>query len=133
MPAPPFLDTNILIYAFASQDGRKQRAEELLIRGGTIGVQSINEFVGVARGKMKHPWPEVRGWVSSILVLCPLPVTLSMHVHTLGLNISESLGYRIYDALLLAAAIEANCTVFFSEDMQHGQQIGAMTILNPFA
>ena len=37
-----------------------------------------------------------------------------------------------YDSLLLAAALEASCTVFYSEDMHDGQTIGGMTIQNPF-
>lgn len=43
--------------------------------------------------------------------------------------------YRLsfWDALLAASAIEAGCTLFLSEDMNGGQKIDAMTIVNPFA
>jgi predicted nucleic acid-binding protein len=41
-------------------------------------------------------------------------------------------GYSIYDALILAAALEADCDVLYTEDMQNGQVIGPLTIRNPF-
>lgn len=37
-----------------------------------------------------------------------------------------------WDALLLASAIAAGCTIFLSEDMNGGQKIGALSIVNPF-
>jgi predicted nucleic acid-binding protein len=42
-------------------------------------------------------------------------------------------GYQIYDALILAAALEEGCDTLYSEDMQDGQSVGAVTIRNPFA
>ncbi|WP_252263399.1 hypothetical protein [Paracidobacterium acidisoli] len=41
-------------------------------------------------------------------------------------------GYQIYDALVIAAALEAGCTTLYSEDMQDGQKIDGLTIRNPF-
>ena len=49
MSARPFLDTNVLVYAFAANDPRSDRAEALLAAGGVIGVQVLNEFVNVSR------------------------------------------------------------------------------------
>ncbi len=43
-------------------------------------------------------------------------------------------GFHIYDALIVAAALEAGCGTLYSEDMQSGQVIaGQLTIRNPFA
>ncbi len=47
--------------------------------------------------------------------------------------IAERFGFRIYDSVILAAAIEAGCTTMFSEDMQDGQTVAGLTIRNPFA
>ena len=41
-------------------------------------------------------------------------------------------GYSFYDSLIVAAAIESGCKTLYSEDLQHGQQIGDLTIRNPF-
>lgn len=133
MPGRSFLDTNILVYAFSSEGGKKDVSENLLIDGGMVGVQTLNEFVSVVRGKSKTPWPIVIQWLEAIRKLCPPPVPVTLSVHIQGIRISEIYGYHIYDSLMLAAALEAACTIFYTEDLRHSQQIGGMTILNPFA
>jgi predicted nucleic acid-binding protein len=52
--------------------------------------------------------------------------------HDLGLEIAERNRYSIYDSMLLAAAIRAGCSIFYSEDLQHRQAIDNLTIVNPF-
>ncbi len=42
-------------------------------------------------------------------------------------------GFAFYDALIVAAALEGGCDTLFSEDMQHGRDVGGLTIVNPFA
>jgi predicted nucleic acid-binding protein len=132
MPGRAFLDTNVLVYAF-SADARKSTAEQLLIKGGVIGVQTLNEFVNVATGKLRTPWRTVLIWLETIQTLCAEPVPLTVDVHRQGIRIAELYGYHFYDSLMLAAALEASCTVFYSEDMQDGQEIGGMRIRNPFS
>ncbi|HVV44880.1 MAG TPA: PIN domain-containing protein [Bryobacteraceae bacterium] len=127
-----FFDTNVLIYAFTSGDPRKIIAEELIIRGGTIGVQTLNEFVSVARQKSHASWEDVLYWLNIIEKLCSPPIPMTANTHLLGLQIAQTSGYHIYDSLMLAAAIEADCTIFYSEDMHHGHSIGDLTIRNPF-
>ena len=41
-------------------------------------------------------------------------------------------GLAFYDALVVASAIEAQCDILYSEDMQHGRSIGGLAIVNPF-
>jgi predicted nucleic acid-binding protein len=131
-PDRPFFDTNVLIYAFTSGDPRKIIAEELIIRGGRIGVQTLNEFVGIARQKSRASWEDVLYWLSIIEKLCSPPVPMTASTHILGLQIAQTSGYHIYDSLMLAAAIEANCTTFYTEDLHHGHKLGDLTIRNPF-
>ena len=134
MPAGrAFFDTNVLIYAFAEGDRRREIALGLLLAGGTIGVQTLNEFVNVCTGKMKMSWPEALARVSLVEELCPPAVPVTLTVHRLATRISQAYGFHVYDSLMLAAALEASCTVFYSEDMQDRQKIGGMTIRNPFA
>jgi predicted nucleic acid-binding protein len=129
----PFFDTNILVYAFSAKERRQPVALGLLLAGGTVGVQTLNEFVNVAGRKMKAPWPDTIGWLDTIIELCLPPVSMTLDVHRRGIRISHKYGYHIYDSMMLAAALEASCTVFYSEDMQDGQTIDGMTIRNPFA
>lgn len=41
-------------------------------------------------------------------------------------------GFSFWDALILQAALQAHCSVCYSEDFQHGRKLGSLTILNPF-
>jgi predicted nucleic acid-binding protein len=55
-----------------------------------------------------------------------------MATHDAAVDLCRSHGFNIYDSLILAAAAQAGCTTVYSEDMQHGQKIGNLTIVNPF-
>jgi predicted nucleic acid-binding protein len=138
MPDKAFFDTNVLIYALAQPaspkpDDRTARAERLLIAGGVISVQVLNEFASVARRKLGMPWRDVKEALRSIRVLCPSPLPVTLALHALSLTLVDRYRYEIYDAMVLAAALKAKCTVFLSEDLQDGQIIeGQLTIRNPF-
>ncbi len=133
MPARDFLDTNILIYAVAKNDARAPKAEALLASGGVVSIQSLNEFVAVARRKLGMSWKQVIEVLDLICILCPDPVSTSLDTHKAGLAIAEKYGYGIYDSLVIAAALEAGCKTLYSEDLQDGQVINRqLTIRNPF-
>jgi predicted nucleic acid-binding protein len=127
-----FFDTNVLVYAFSDRDPRRDIALGLLLAGGTIGVQTLNEFVNVITGKLKMPWPDAMLRLETIQKLCEPAIPMTLGVHRRGLDIAQASGYHIYDSLMLAAALEASCTVFYSEDMHDGQAIENLTIRNPF-
>jgi len=133
MSARVFLDTNVFVYAVAQDDPRSQSAEELISAGGTVSVQILNEFAAVVRKKTKMPWREVHLALESVKVLCPNPLPITIDTHKQALAIAEKYGYRIYDALIVASALEARCAILYSEDMQDGQVInGKLTVRNPF-
>ena len=133
MTASAFFDTNVLVYAVVQDDPRSQKAQELIAQGGAVSVQVLNEFVDVVRRKAKMPWDEVRFASENIKTLCPDQLPITIDTHHEALTISEKYGYRIYDALLVASALAARCTILYSEDMQDGQVIdGRLTIRNPF-
>jgi predicted nucleic acid-binding protein len=127
-----FFDTNVVAYAFSAGDRRQRVALDLLVVGGTVGVQTLNEFVRVVISRLKRPWSDAIAWLETIEELCEPAVPMTLSVHRKGLRIAQTYGYQLYDSMMLAAALEASCTVFYSEDMQDGQTIGDMTIRNPF-
>ena len=132
MPDSRFFDTNILIYAFAADDPRSARAEALLAEGGVIGVQVLNEFTNVARRKLRWQWGQIE---AAIVVIEELlgparPLTTAIHARAVVLARDHTLSF--YDALIVAAAVDAGCAVLCSEDMQHGQKFGNLRIDNPF-
>ena len=133
MSSPFFLDTNVLLYATIRSDPRSEAARTLLARRGTISVQVLNEFANVAFRKLHRNWPEIVRALAAIRVLCAPPRPLTVATHEAALAISGRTGYRLYDALIIAAALEAGCTTLFSEDLHDGQVIdGRLTIRNPF-
>jgi len=127
----PFLDTNVLVYAY-SDDGRTRVAQDLLAEGGTIGVQQLNEFVSVAQRKLRRPWKEIVSAVTDIQIFCPNPKPITLATHKSALRISERYRYSIYDSLVIAAALACSCDVLYSEDLKDGQQIESLKIENPF-
>jgi predicted nucleic acid-binding protein len=132
MPDSRFLDTNILVYAFAADDPRSARAEALMAEGGFIGVQVLNEFTNVARRKLRWQWAQIE---AAFLVIEELlgparPLTTAIHARAVVLARDHKLPF--YDALIVAAAVDAGCAVLCSEDLQHGQKFGNLRIDNPF-
>ena len=132
-PPPPFLDTNVLLYASLQPDPRSELARALLAQRGTISVQVLNEFANVAARKLRRPWPEITRALAAIRVLCPAPRPLTLAIHEAGLALAARTGYQFYDAMIIAAALDAGCAVLFSDDLHHGQVIdGRLSIRNPF-
>jgi predicted nucleic acid-binding protein len=129
----PFLDTNVLVYTFGQRDDRTPIAEALLTAGAVISVQVLNELAAVARRKLKMPWSDVAAALEAIKVLCPAPLPLALATHETALRLAVAHDFHIYDALIIAAALESECTTLYSEDLHAGQVIdGRLTIRNPF-
>jgi predicted nucleic acid-binding protein len=127
-----FLDTNILVYAFTT-DQRAAAAQALLGRGCATSVQGLNEFTNVARRKLGMTWPEVGDALAAIRTVCRTVVPTDIEMHLDALRLAERDGYTILDALMVAAALRADCKILFSEDMQDGMVIdGGLRIVNPF-
>lgn len=127
-----FFDTNILVYAFGKDDPRQDVARSLLAEGGGIGVQTLNEFVAVAKGKLSMNWREILDALTAIRVLCGSPTSLTVETHNAALGIAERHGYRFFDSLIVAAALEAECKILYTEDLRDGHVIQGLTIHNPF-
>ncbi len=132
MPADQFFDTNILVYAFASNDPRSARAESLIAQGGVIGVQVLIEFTNVTRRKLRWQWEQIEASLAVVEELFGPVAPLTNAIHAKGVVLARERGLSVYDALIVAAAQDAGCRVLFSEDLQHGQKFGTLTVNNPF-
>ena len=128
-----FLDTNVLLYLLSGDAAKADRAEALVVAGGVISVQVLNEFASVASRKLGMSWAEIREVLETIRAVC-LIEPISLETHDRGLILSERYGFSIYDSMILASALLAGCNVLFTEDLQHGQSIdGSLTVRDPFA
>ena len=132
-----FFDTNIILYAnvdvFSPKHViAKELLEQKILYGvPCISVQVINEFVVNAMRKQKK-LPEVEEIVRGLLAnLCVQSLT-EEHV-TDAFRITKRYQFSFWDSLIVAAALDLQCSVLYTEDMQHGQWIdGVLEIRNPF-
>ncbi|NJM29200.1 MAG: PIN domain-containing protein [Rhizobiales bacterium] len=126
-----FVDSNVLLYTIDDDEAKALRAYEIMDEGPLISVQVLNEFTNVARKKFKLDWPDVRDGLEHIRECCEI-LPLNLGVHLRAIEIAEANRIGVYDACLVAAADLAGCDVLYTEDMNHGQRIGGVTLRNPF-
>ncbi len=78
-------------------------------------------------------WAEVREALAAIRTLCQAILPIDIDTHMEALRVSERHGCAIFDALVVAAALRANCRILRSEDMHDGLVVdGRLRIANPF-
>lgn len=135
---PFFLDSNILIYAFDTQEPAKRARSRALIESLpaesiVLSAQVVNEFYFTVTRKLRRPLPAaeaeeaVRG-LSGFRIL-PLDHRLSLA----AMEIVRKHQLSIWDALIVQSATEGKCRTLFSEDFQNGRKYGALKVINPFA
>lgn len=134
-----FFDTNILVYAFDQRDPRKRALAQTLL-GATaqeqvavMSYQVWQEFVSVATRKFR-----VKADVLDVMLAFEAFTESMQMIHSSGPMFTNAIRlwnrYSLawYDALILAAALEARCGILYSEDLQEGLEIDGMRIVNPF-
>jgi len=128
-----FLDTNVFIYLASKEPEKALRVEDLLQNECAISVQVLNEITNVARRKMRLSWQETLDFLGLIRSLTTVePVSLDTHDE--GLRIASRYQLSVYDGMIVAAALLADCGTLWSEDMQDGLMIdNRLTIRNPFS
>lgn len=127
-----FIDTNILLYLLSSDETKANRSEEIIAAGGVISVQVLNEFVNVARKRLNMSWPEIHTFLTEVRALLSV-VDLNIKIHEYGCELAEKYKLSVYDAFIVAAAIEAGCMQLISEDMQHQQRFeNKIEVFNPY-
>ena len=130
--ADAFFDTSVLVCLLSGDAPRADRVEELLLRRGTLNIQVLNEFAAVALRKRALTLVELQDFLRSIRELC-ITQPLTIETHERGLEIVERYGYSLYDSMIIAAALQAECRTLYSEDLQHGQVIDKrLAVINPF-
>ena len=134
-----FIDTNIFVYSFDQRDQRKQHIARELIENalkeqlGCISSQVVQEFLNVSTRKFKPPLshPDSLRYLNTVLApLCEVFTSLDLLRRTI--EIAERWQYSLYDSMIITAALQANCAVLYTEDLQHGQQIESLAVVNPF-
>jgi len=136
MTAPVFVDTNVLIYALDEADLEKQRSArawrtKLWKTGlGRISCQVLQEFYV----KVTHKWPRARQQARAEVrdLLAWQPVAVDAVILERGWRIQDRYQLSFWDALIVAAAISASCRCLLTEDLQDGQDLDGILVINPF-
>ena len=126
-----FFDTNIILYLL--DDGPKRDvAEKLIAEGGAISVQVLNEALVNCLRKAKMTWDEAGEFLDGIREICTV-VDLTPEIHDIGRAVGARYQLAVYDAMIVAAALDLGATQILSEDMHHGLVVEtSLAIENPF-
>jgi predicted nucleic acid-binding protein len=131
-----FVDTNVFIYALDEADPQKQRAARewrnqlWTSRRGRTSFQVLQEFYV----KATHRWPghvsAARAEVRDLMAWRPLAASSAILQESW--KVQDRYRFSFWDALVVAAARTASCTYLLTEDLQSGQQLDGLLVVNPF-
>jgi len=127
------LDSNILIYNHSlDHENKRLIARDFFKENPIVSSQAISEYLNVMRRNFKMQKQELMHLCSLWLEKCSIqPVVLS--TIKLAQNLISKYDFQIFDGIIISAALEANCSILYSEDMQNGQIVeNTLKIVNPF-
>jgi len=131
-----FIDSNILIYAEASDEPAKQGVALTLLRrlkldgSGVISTQVLQEFANVALRKLRLNAHHVRLQLQAHQRFEVIQVTPNL-IHA-ALDLHQTRSVSFYDALIVAAAHQAGCDTLYSEDLNTAEIMAGVKAVNPF-
>jgi predicted nucleic acid-binding protein len=126
------LDTNILVYLEGNDVSKRKIAEILLSYDPVIPAQVISEFINVIRRLRKIPKHQLMAEVSALFRHCSI-APLEQSTLDLAKILIDRYDFQIFDSIVIASALEANCNILYSEDMQHNMIVQQqLKIINPF-
>lgn len=139
MTALHFVDTNVLVCRHDRDEPDKQAQAQRLLealwrsRTGRLSTQVLNEFYAVVTRKLPTPVAAeiARREIRQLHTWRPVGVTAELY--ETAWEIEDRFGFSWWDALIVAAAREARCELLLTEDLQDGQDLGALVVMNPFA
>ena len=133
-----FFDSNVIVYAISTSDPVKSKRARALLgsavenRRGVVSAQVLGEtFVTLTR-KIPKPLPREAAFadIKALSCLRIVPLTGDLVFRAVELQGEHQLSY--WDALIVAAAEDAGCTVLWSEDLSDGRVYGSVMVRNPF-
>jgi len=127
------LDSNILIYNHSlDYESKRIIARDLFKENPVVSSQVISEYINVMKRNFKMQKLELMQLCSLWLEKCSIqPVVFS--TIQLAQHLVSKYDFQIFDGIIIAAALEADCDILYSEDIQNGQIVENMLkIVNPF-
>jgi predicted nucleic acid-binding protein len=133
-----FVDTNVLAYAKDSRLPSKQTIAKnwisalLKADAMVLSAQSLREHYSVSLRLDRSPAAIKAAREEIVLLSAYVPEDLCEDRLAEAWALEDRYRLAFFDCLLLAAALAARCTFFLSEDLQAGQKIGPLNVINPF-
>lgn len=136
MKGKVLLDTNIWVYLYAQNLPDKSTKVRDLVESNfasiIVSTQVLGEFYNVLTKKKLKPKDEAKQIILEMMTSFTIVEIDVLKVIT-ALEINSTYGYTYWDSLILATALQENCDILYSEDMQPNQLIEKKTkIVNPF-
>ncbi|MEI8204383.1 MAG: PIN domain-containing protein [Bacteroidota bacterium] len=131
-----FLDSNVCIYLFAKDAKKAEIAFTLMDKSPIISTQVIAEATNVFIKKLK--FSKQTAFSSSMFIMNQAAIVNVITPITIqnAFAISLKNDFSFFDSLIIASALDSNCDILYSEDLQHQQKISFekkhITIINPF-
>ena len=130
-----FIDSNIILYAYSRTEPSKRKIANALIFStpdALISTQVINEVTNILYKKFGLDSKSIEAVIDEAASVFSI-VNFSLETQKYAIHIKERYQLQYYDSLILATALEHDCDILYSEDMQHNQLIeGRLRIVNPF-
>jgi predicted nucleic acid-binding protein len=136
MIATVFVDTNVLIYTREAEDTLKQQKslfwmKELWTSGnGRLSFQVLQEYFAKLLRKKTELRDQARADVRDLIAWHPVVINASVLEH--AWRIQDRYRLSFWDSLIVAAAKAASCRWLLTEDLQPGQNLDGVTVVNPF-
>ena len=136
MIAPAFVDTNVLFYWLDLSSGSKRESASLWLahlwtsRSGRLSYQVLQEFFDATTRRRPEIREQVQTEIRRLLAWRPIPVNGLLLDR--AWKIQDRYQLSFWDSLIIAAAHAASCRWLLTEDLQNGQSIDGVTVVNPF-
>jgi predicted nucleic acid-binding protein len=127
------LDTNVLIYNHGiAGDAKQLIADSLLDNVPVISTQVISEYLNVIKRISKISKSDLLRMCAEWLEDCQIQA-VSLSTIKLAHHLFQRYDFQLFDSIIVASALEADCDILYSEDLHHGLIVeDKLTILNPF-
>lgn len=127
-----FIDSNILVYLVDKDKTKMEKVISLTSTECIISTQVVSENFNVCLKKLNLSYDDsvkhANELLSNFNIKLILPTTIGI-----AFKVLKKYKFSFWDSLIIAAALENNCEVLYSEDMQHNQLIEEkLRIINPF-
>ena len=133
-----FFDTNLLVYLFDSSSPEKQRRAREVLAERTqhdeviLSAQVLQEFYVVVTRKLARPLSDDRaGRLVQEFSTFPV-VTTDAPLVLAGVVLARRHRLSLWDAMVVVAAKAGGAAEVLTEDLQHGQVLEGIRIVNPF-